>query len=497
MSEWNEAVSSVTALMGEVSGNLERKVEATSSLKGTVGTLAQDGKVNVSFGGGQAIPCTPAVKCHIGDRVIVEVVGNVATVTHNLTKQAATEEETQEALDRAEQAGEAADAASASAAEAQSSADDAMEAASEASSAAAEADRKAVAAGTAANEAAQAASRAQSSADAAAGSASDALASASRANTHADDALVQLSIVQDVAGTLEWISDHGSFSLTQDQAVQEGKVYFTYDSTTQDYTPVVEPKDSDIATYYELSVTDSQTGYIMSHLAVTSRGLWVLPGGKGSSTTPASGESQDDSDARQGSGYKTLNASDGMYVYDGTGALVVKYGTSIDLGSGRPFSIGSEDAYILYYDSDDDGIADSIRIGGSKVTFGSNKTLTQLLADISNANANASSAVQTANDVPIVTLSSTNGTVFKRNTGVSTTIIATIFTPGGRIDDATELHRRFGNGAYLEWGWRDVVTDAYHALVSSDSRIGNNGFSLTVDPDDIDTQAVITCSLNY
>lgn len=115
----------------------------------------------------------------------------------------------------------------------------------------------------------------------------------------------------------------------------------------------------------------------------------------------------------------------------------------------------------------------------------------------SNALSAANSAVQTANDVPIVTLSSTNGTVFKRNLGVSTTIVATIFTPGGRIDNITDLRSRFGNGAYLEWGWRDVVTDADHVLVSSDERIGNGGFTLTVDPDDIDTQAVITCSLNY
>ena len=104
---------------------------------------------------------------------------------------------------------------------------------------------------------------------------------------------------------------------------------------------------------------------------------------------------------------------------------------------------------------------------------------------------------QTVSDIPIVTLSSTNGTVFKRNLGVDTTIIATIFTPGGRIDNATELHSRFGAGAYLEWGWRDVVTDADHVLLSSDPRISQGGFALTVSPEDIDVQAVITCSLNY
>lgn len=124
-------------------------------------------------------------------------------------------------------------------------------------------------------------------------------------------------------------------------------------------------------------------------------------------------------------------------------------------------------------------------------------TVTTASNNASSALTAANNAVQTANDIPLVTLSSTNGTVFKRNLGIDTTIIATVFTPGGRIDNITELRRRFGNGAYLEWGWRDVVTDADHVLLSSDERITQGGFALVVSPDDIDTQAVITCSLNY
>ena len=109
----------------------------------------------------------------------------------------------------------------------------------------------------------------------------------------------------------------------------------------------------------------------------------------------------------------------------------------------------------------------------------------------------AQQAQQTAEDIPIVGLLSSNGTVFKRNLGVSTTITATIFTPGGRIETAAELHRRFGAGAYLQWGWRDVATGTDHVLVASDPRIIMDGFGLVVSPEDIDTQAVITCSLNY
>lgn len=141
-----------------------------------------------------------------------------------------------------------------------------------------------------------------------------------------------------------------------------------------------------------------------------------------------------------------------------------------------------------------------INFGGG-ATFGGTP-VTSIVSDASAARSDASSAVATANgaaqkvdDTPIVTLSSTNGTVFKRNLGVTTTIIATVFTPGGLISTAAELRRRFGAGAYLQWGWRDVVTDADHWLIITDPRITRDGFALTVSPEDIDTQAVITCRL--
>lgn len=132
---------------------------------------------------------------------------------------------------------------------------------------------------------------------------------------------------------------------------------------------------------------------------------------------------------------------------------------------------------------------------GAGATFGGTPVST-IMTDSANAVTTANGAAQKVDDTPIVTLSSTNGTVFKRNLGVTTTIIATIFTPGGLISDATELRRRYGSGAYLQWGWRDVVTDSDHWLVITDPRISQGGFALTVSPEDIDTQAVITCRLN-
>lgn len=378
----------------------------------------------------------------------------------------------------------AADSAETDAARAASSASAAQTSASQASTAAQTAQSSASTAATAAQGAQQSASSAASSAASAASDASAARADATRASRAADSALVQASIVEDVAGTLAWIQEHGTFTATADTSVQEGTVYFERDPISLDYVPIASPPEGanpHALGWYVLDVTDSQSDYIMAHLAVTSAGLWVLPSGSDSQGGP-----------RYSSGYKLLVASDGMRLYDDSGQLVAEYGESIDFSSSRPQHIGGENAYISYYDSDDDGVPDAIYIGGSRITFGS-KTLSQFEQAINDATA----ARRYAEDVPIVTLSSTNGTTFKRNAGVSTTIIATIFTPGGRIDDATELHRRFGAGAYLEWGWRDVVTDSDHILISTDQRIILDGFGLVVSPSDIDSQAVITCSLNY
>ena len=361
------------------------------------------------------------------------------------------------------------------AAEAQAATGHAQQALSGAQTAQDAATRATADAATASEMAAQATASATAAGDAAAA----AQEQAGIATTAANNALVQLAEVEDVMGTVEWIAEHGTYELTTDTQVDDSKVYYerTGSGTQADpwvYTAIPEPTEAGLSGYYELHVDQAVSQYVSTHLALTDAGLYVL------------------ADAN---GYKLLLANTGMSVVDPQGHVVVTYGESITAASDRPFSIGNEDAYVLFTPATATAPA-KVVIGGN-VELGSGKTLSEWIDDIERAVNDSSAAVQAANDVPIVTLSSTNGTVFKRNLGVSTTIVATIFTPGGRIDNAAELHRRFGNGAYLEWGWRDVVTDAMHVIVSGDPRIGSNGFTLTVDPEDIDVQAVITCSLNY
>lgn len=241
------------------------------------------------------------------------------------------------------------------------------------------------AAQTSANTAAGAASAAQTSAN-------EALTSARSANASANSALTQLSIVEDVSGTLSWIRDHGTYRATTDTTVHEGTVYF--ELVGGDYVPISSPDPSanpQSLGWYVLDVTDSQTDYIMAHLAVTSAGLWVLPSGIGQAA-----------DAQHAAGYKALLAATGMTVYDGTGTAVVTYGSSTTFATDRDWLVGNPQQAFVFYDASEN----TLQIGGANVTIGG-KAPADLLTSLD------VSATQTATGADITvngtTVSLTNG----------------------------------------------------------------------------------------
>lgn len=199
--------------------------------------------------------------------------------------------------------------------------------------------------------------QASAAATSAQASADSAHASAVSANNSANSALTQLSVVEDVAGTLNWIREHGSFVQTTDTTVHETTVYF--ELINGEYVPIAQPdptKNPSEEGWYILDVTDSQSEYIMAHLAVTSTGLWVLP------FTPLAPHPLVDSadndlidsdnnqlvdwsrDPQNANGYKVLLASDGMSIYDNTGTCVAHYGTTT--------TIGAESGKNVYIDTD-------------------------------------------------------------------------------------------------------------------------------------------------
>lgn len=284
---------------------------------------------------------------------------------------------------------------------AEQSAGEAQESASQAATAATNAQASAGQAATAAQEAQGSAASAADSAESAAADATSAARDAAQANKHANDALTQLSFVEDVAGTLQWIQEHGTFVATSDTSVQDGTVYFEYDAQTQDYVPIVSPPSDanpQQRGWYVLDVTDSQTDFIMAHLAVTTRGLWVLPSGVAStdqtvdpdidsaSSSDTVAQRQATANARKGTDYKVLLSSDGMYVYDGSGHLVATYGESVRFSADRPQYIGNDDAYIVFtpeHVESGETIPATVTIGG-RVVMGGTQTLSELMQKVDN-----------------------------------------------------------------------------------------------------------------
>ena len=91
-----------------------------------------------------------------------------------------------------------------------------------------------------------------------------------------------------------------------------------------------------------------------------------------------------------------------------------------------------------------------------------------------------------------VRIYSSRGTVFKNNT-VSTVLSVVVFKGGLRITDSTALKKEYGSTAYLQWSW--VRGDNTGIILSTDSRLSNNGFSFTLSPDDVDSNITFQCDL--
>lgn len=171
----------------------------------------------------------------------------------------------------------------------------------------------------------KAAESAVASAERASSAANAAQASADNANEYAARALGNLSTVQSVAETLNWITEHGTMTITSDQAIDPTHVYFVIDANgdyvvgSTHYSVVTEPDADDLSSYYELSIDESLQNYVGTHLALTAEGLWILPASSGYKVLIATGN---------GPTY----TSTGTYIIDDGGDTVAYFGSSIVLG---------------------------------------------------------------------------------------------------------------------------------------------------------------------
>lgn len=174
----------------------------------------------------------------------------------------------------------------------------------------------------------EAADSASASAEQAQKDAGSAKESAENAGEYAARALGNLSTVQSVTETLNWITAHGTMTLTTDTSLDPTHVYFVrdndgdYEVGSYRYSIVTEPELEDISTYYVLSIDESLNNYVGTHLAVTSEGLWILP----------EGVSANSYKILITTGAGTIYTSPGTYIIDADGKPVARFRTSTVIG---------------------------------------------------------------------------------------------------------------------------------------------------------------------
>lgn len=97
-------------------------------------------------------------------------------------------------------------------------------------------------------------------------------------------------------------------------------------------------------------------------------------------------------------------------------------------------------------------------------------------------------------DATLLRIDSSRGTVFKNNM-VTTVLTVSVFKGEKRITDIEGLRREYGPLARLEWQWQRLNEERFGVLLDSDKKISNNGFTLTLHPEDVDTKVTFMCNL--
>lgn len=97
-------------------------------------------------------------------------------------------------------------------------------------------------------------------------------------------------------------------------------------------------------------------------------------------------------------------------------------------------------------------------------------------------------------DAAILRIDSSRGNQFI-NKDISTVLTVTIFYGSLKITDITALRSAFGSGAYLQWYWKRISDNSFGVILATDSKLSDNGFSMTLTPNDVDRKVTFMCEL--
>lgn len=178
-------------------------------------------------------------------------------------------------------------------------------------------------------------------------------------------------------------------------------------------------------------------------------------------------------------------------IYSGVKENVNNTTRGIYLDKTGQIAFGDSSNYMKYFYDEDAGVW-KLDISASVIRLGSSNKTVEDYIDEKADEASASAAQEAA--TPVLRIDSSRGTVFKNN-AVSTVLTVAIYKGGERITDVTGMKGAFGTTAYLQWYWQRLDEDRFGVLSADDPKISDDGFTLTLTPDDVDVKVTFMCEL--
>ena len=185
-------------------------------------------------------------------------------------------------------------------------------------------------------------------------------------------------------------------------------------------------------------------------------------------------------------GFNITNSS----IYSGAKESVTNTTRGIYLDKNGQISFGDADNYIRYYKASDGTYKLEISADNISIKSGSGGTsLNDALDDLNNKVEAMKDEIST-----VLRIESSRGIAFK-NDMVATVLSVVIYHGSKRITDSTSLKATFGSTAYLQWKWQRLDDSSFGIISASDTRFGDNGFTFTLSPEDVDTKVTFMCEL--
>lgn len=184
-------------------------------------------------------------------------------------------------------------------------------------------------------------------------------------------------------------------------------------------------------------------------------------------------------------------------IYSGVKESIDNTTNGIYMDKDGQFVVGDSNSFIKYY-KDSSGsyhleiMADSIEMRASKASVGGEDEPTPQSYSLDQAKEDIEFL---KNEIPtVLRIESSRGTVFKNNS-IATVLSVVIYHGSERITDSETMKSVFGDSAYLQWKWQRIDENLFGSILSTDSRIGDNGFTFTISPEDVDSKVTFMCEL--